>query len=94
METFYRLFMYIFPYAISLALCIWMFRKASRVPHKLYKSIALAIVIGGLGYIVYDIVKTAGAIFTDDNFHYQVMIVTVAVLFIASIVMTLGEPEK
>ena len=53
-----------------------------------------AIVIGGLGYIVYDIVKTAGAIFTDDNFHYQVMIVSVAVLFIASIVMTLGEPEK
>ena len=94
METAYRLFMYIFPYALSLALCIWMLRKASGVPHKVFKSIALAIVVGGIGYIVYDIVKTAGKIFTDDNFHYQIMIVTVAVLFFASIMMALGEPEK
>lgn len=94
MEAFYRIFMYVFPYAISLALCIWMLRKASRVPHKIYKSVALTIVIGGIGYAVYSIIKTAGTLFTDDNFHYQIMIVTIAVLFFASIAMALGEPEK
>lgn len=94
MEIVYRLFMYIFPYAISLALYTWMFRKAGRVPHKVYKSIALAIVVGGVAYTIYSIVKTAGAVFTDDNFHFQIMIVTIVVLFFASIAMALGEPEK
>lgn len=94
METIYRLFMYTFPYALSLALCIWMLRKAGRVPHKVSRYIALAIIVAGIGYIIYSIVKTAGTIFTDDNFHYQIMIVTVVVLFFASIAMALGEPEK
>lgn len=94
METVYRLFMYIFPYAFSLALYVWMFRKAQKVPQKTYKTIALIIVVAGIGYTVYSIVKTVGTIFTDDDFHFQIMIVTVVVLFFASIVMALGEPEK
>jgi hypothetical protein len=94
METVYRIFMYLFPFAISIALYIWMFRKAQRVPHKTLKGVALAIVIAGFCYTLYDIVKTIGRIFTDDRFHFEIMIVTVIVLFFASIVMALGEPEK
>jgi hypothetical protein len=94
METIYRLFMYAFPYAVSLALYTWMFRKAGRVPKKGYKNVALAVIVAGTGYTVYRIIKTAGAIFTDDRFHFQILIVTVVVLFFASIAMALGEPEK
>lgn len=94
MEAVYRVFMYILPYAISLALYVWIFRKAQRVLHKVYKYVALGITIAGFCYTVYNIVQTAGGILTDENFHFQIMIVTVIVLFFASISMALGEPEK
>lgn len=94
MEAVYRIFMYTLPYAISLALYAWMFRKAQKVPHKVYKSVALAIVVGGFCYAIYNIARTVGAVFTDDNFHFQILIVTVIVLFFASVAMALGEPEK
>lgn len=94
MEAAYRLFMYLFPYAVSLALYVWMFRKALRVPHKTARLLALVIIIAGLCYTGYAIATTVGAVFTDDNFHFVILIVTVIVLFLASIAMAFGEPEK
>lgn len=94
METIYRLFMYIFPYGISIALYVWMFRRVQKGPHKVYRNIALVIVIAGFCYTVYQIIRTVGAALTDDNFHFQIMIATVIILFFASIAMALGEPEK
>lgn len=94
METVYRIFMYIFPYAASVALYAWMFRRAQRVPHKTFKAVSLATVVAGFCYTVYSIVKTIGTVFTDDSFHFQIMVVTVAVLFFAAIFMAFGEPEK
>lgn len=94
METVYRLFMYLFPFAFSLALYVWMFRKASLVPKKIYRGVALAIIVAGIGYTLYRIVATIGNVFTDDRFHFGVMIVTIVVLAVASIIMTVGEPEK
>jgi phosphate/sulfate permease len=94
MDTVYRIFMYLFPYAVSTALYIWMFRRAQRVPHKTYKVVASAIIVAGFGYTLYRVIKTIGKALTDDTFQFQVLIVTVIVLFLASIVMALGEPEK
>ena len=94
METVYRIFMYLFPFGVSIALYVWMFRKAQRVPHKTLKGVALAIIVAGFCYTLYDIIKTIGAALTDDNFHFQIMIVTVIVLFFAAIAMAFGEPEK
>jgi membrane protein DedA with SNARE-associated domain len=71
-----------------------MFFKAKRVTHKLYKGIALAIVVAGFGYTLYHLGTTVGAVMTDDRFHFEIMIITVIVLFFASIAMAFGEPEK
>ena len=94
METLFRLFMYIFPYAVSLALYIWIFRKAVNVPHKGYRIAAIVIVAAGLAYTLYEIATTITKALTDDNFHFGVLIVTIIVLFFASIAMAFGEPEK
>ena len=94
METAYRLFMYIFPYAICLALYGWMFRKALKVPHKGARIGALAIILAGFCYTAYEIATTIGASLTDDNFHFPILIITTIVLFLAAIVMAFGEPEK
>lgn len=94
MEAVYRVFMYVLPFAFSLALYLWVFLKARKVPHKVYRTISIAIVVGGFCYTVHEIVTTVGTIFTDENFHFQIMIATVIVLFFSSIAMALGEPEK
>lgn len=94
METIFRLFMYIFPYAVSLSLYIWVFRKAQKVPHKAAKIIALSIVVVGMAYTLYHMVTTIGKALTDDRFHFGVIIITIIVLFLASISMAFGEPEK
>lgn len=94
METVFRIFMYLFPYAISIALYVWMFRKAQRVPHKVLRGVSMAIIVAGFCYTLYEIVTTIGAVLTDDRFHFQIMIITVIVLFFASIAMAFGEPEK
>jgi hypothetical protein len=94
METAFRIFMYLFPYAISIALYVWMFRKAQRVPHKVLKGVALAIVVAGFCYTLYEIITTISTALTDDRFHFAIMIITVILLFFASIAMAFGEPEK
>lgn len=94
MDTVYRLFMYIFPYAVSIALYSWMFRRAQRVPQKVHKIIALVIIVAGFCYTLYQVIKTIGKALTDDNFQFPVLIVTIIVLFLASIAMAFGEPEK
>lgn len=94
MEAIYRIFMYIFPYAIAIALYVWMWRKAIRVPNKILKAVALIIIGGGFAYTLYSIATTAGALFTDDSFHFQILIITIIVLFLASIAMAFGEPES
>lgn len=94
METVFRIFMYLFPYAISVVLYVWVFRKALRVPHPVYRGIALALVVAGFCYTLYQIAITIGAVLTDDRFHFQIMIITVVVCFLASVMMALGEPEK
>jgi pilus assembly protein TadC len=94
MDTVYRIFMYLFPYAVSLALYVWMFRRAQRVPQRVYKLVASAIIVAGVGYTIYRVIKTVSKALTDDNFQFQILIVTIIVLFLASIAMALGEPEK
>lgn len=94
METAFRLFMYILPYAISISAYLWIFRKAKRVPHKTAKIIALAIVIAGMCYTLYHLTTTITKALTNDTFHFAIIIITVIVLFFASIAMALGEPEK
>ena len=94
METLFRLFMYIFPYAVSLSLYIWILRKALKVPRKGYRIAALVIVVGGLAYTLYEIARTITKALTDDNFHFAILIVTIIVLFLASIALAFGEPAE
>lgn len=94
METLFRLFMYIFPYAVSLSLYIWIFRKALKVPQKGYRIAALVIVVAGLAYTLYEIARTISKALTDDNFHFAILIVTIIVLFFASIALAFGEPDE
>ena len=94
MDTAFRLFMYIFPYAVSIAAYVWMFRRAKRVPHKSYKVAALAIIVAGVGYTLYHMTTTITKALSDDRFHFGIFIIMVIVLFFAAIAMALGEPEK
>lgn len=93
MDTVFRIFMFLFPYALCVAAYIWVGKKALRVPQPAARIIALAIVAGGLGYTVYRFVKEARKALSNDNFEYIILIVMVVVLAIASIVMAIGEPE-
>lgn len=94
METVFRLFMFIFPYAVSIALYIWILKKAWRVPHKLAKVVATTLVIAGLGYTLFKLATSVSRALTDDRFEYAILIITIFVLFFASIAMALGQPEK
>ena len=94
MDTAYRLFMYIFPYAISLAVYLWLVRRAWRVPSKLAKGIALLVIAAGVGYTLYRIVITIPKALTDDNFHASPIIVSIIAGFFAAMAMAFGEPEK
>ena len=93
METAFRLFMYSLPWLLSIAVYIWMFRKALRVPHKAARIIALAIIAGGFVYTLYKFVTSVKGALTDDRFHFAILIITVFVLFFAAIAMAFGEPE-
>lgn len=92
-DNIYRVFMFVLPFAICLAAYVWVGKKALRVPQKAARIGALAVVCGGLVYTVYRLIKAIGTAFANDNFEYIIVIVTVAVLALASIIMAIGEPE-
>lgn len=94
MDTAYRIFMYIFPYAVSMAVYIWLFRRARRVPHPTAKWVAWLVIAAGVGYTFYRIVISISTALTDDNFHASPIIVSIIVGFFAAIAMAFGEPEK
>jgi hypothetical protein len=94
MDTIFRIFMFILPYALCIAGYIWVGKKAWRVENKIAKAIALAILAGGLGYTLYKMISAIGGIMTNDNFEFAIIIITVFVLFFASIAVAIGEPEK
>ncbi|HYC29779.1 MAG TPA: hypothetical protein VEB42_13195 [Chitinophagaceae bacterium] len=58
------------------------------------KTIALVILAGGFGYTLYKMFSAIGGILTNDNFEFAIIIITVFVLFFASIAVAIGEPEK
>jgi len=94
METVFRLFMYLLPFALSIAAYIWVGRKAFQVKNKIAKTIALIILAAGLGYTLYKMGSSIGGAFTNENFEFMIMVINVFVLFFTSIAITLGEPEK
>jgi len=94
LDTIYRIFMFILPYALCIAAYVWVGRKALRVPQRTSRIIALVFIAGGLAYTLYRLVRSVGNIMTNELFEFVILIVAVAVLALASIVMALGEPEK
>lgn len=94
MDTIFRIFMFILPYALCIAAYIWVGKKAWRAPNGIAKIIALIFVIGGAGYTLYKLIHSAGGILTNDNFEFIIIIVTVFILFFASIAIAMAEPEK
>jgi amino acid transporter len=94
LDSIFRVFMYVLPYGLCLAGYIWVGRRAWKAPNGIAKIIALIFVIGGAGYTLYKVMRSIGGIITNDNFEFAIIIVTVFVLFFASIAIALAEPEK
>ena len=94
LDNLFIIFMFILPYAICIAAYVWTGRKALKVPNKYSRYIALIIIAGGFCYTLYTFIRSVGRMMTEENFHYIILIVMVAVLALASIVMAFGEPEK
>jgi high-affinity Fe2+/Pb2+ permease len=94
LDTIYRIFMFVLPFALCFAAYIWMGKKALRVPQKAARIIALVLIAGGLAYTLYRLISSVGGIMRNELFEYVILIVAVAVLAVASIVMTLGEPDE
>jgi high-affinity K+ transport system ATPase subunit B len=86
--------MFILPYALCFAGYIWVGKRAWRAPSGVAKIIALIFVIGGAGYTLYKMIGLVGSIMTNDNFEFAIIIVTVFVLFFASVALAMAEPEK
>lgn len=93
-DTIYRVFMFILPFALCIAAYIWIGGKAWRTPQKASRIIALVIIAAGLVYTIYRLVGAIRTFRDTDNFEYIIIIVTVAMLALASIVMAIGEPEE
>lgn len=94
LDTIYRIFMFIVPYALCFAAYVWVGRKALRVPQKTPRIIALIIIAGGIAFTIYRLVRYIGFALANDLFEYVVIIAMVAVLALASIVMAIGQPEE
>jgi hypothetical protein len=94
LDNIFRVFMFVLPYALCFAAYIWVGKKAWRTPAGMAKVIALIFVTGGAGYTLYTMLRAAGSIFTNDNFEFAILIITVFVLFFASIAIAMAEPEK
>ena len=94
METAFRIFMFLVPYVLCIAGYIWVGKRAWHAKNMASKIIALAIVGAGSAYMLYKLFGSIGGIMTNDNFEFIIIIVTVFVLFFASIAIALGEPEK
>lgn len=93
MDTAFRIFMFVLPYALCIAAYFWVAKKAWRATNIISKIIAFVFVTGGLGYTLFKMIQSIGGIFTNDNFEFIIFIVTVFVLFFASIAIAVGEPE-
>ena len=94
LDTIYRAFMFIIPYALTFAAYIWVGKKAWRIPDRTVRIISLAMIAAGVGFTVYRLVSLTGRMFTNDLFEYIVLLVMVGDLALVSIIMAIGEPER
>jgi hypothetical protein len=94
LDTIFRVFMFILPFGFCLAGYYWVGRKAWNAPAGAAKIIAMVIVSGGAAYTLYKLIGSVGGIMKNDNFEYAIIIITVFVLFFASISLALAEAEK
>ena len=94
MDTVYRIFMFIFPYAVCIAGNIWVGRKVWQATHPVWRWVAVFFVACSSVYTIYDLIKRAPKLFSDDNFIYIVIIVNVVLWAVAAISMAIGEPEN
>lgn len=93
-DTLFRVFMFVLPYGLCFAGYIWIGKKAWKAPNNIAKYISLFFVIGGAGYTAYKLIRAAGGIMTNDIFEFAIIIITVFVLFFASVALAFAEPEK
>lgn len=93
-DSLFRVFMFALPFAVCYAGYIWVGKKAWKAPAGITRIISLILVAGGAGYTTYKLIRSVGGMMTNDNFEFAIIIVTVFVLFFASIALALAEPEK
>ena len=94
LDNIFRVFMFVLPYSLCFAGYIWVGKRAWKAPNGIAKIIALIFVIGGAAYTVYKAIGSASVMMTNDNFEFAILIITVFVLFFASISIAMAEPEK
>ncbi|RYZ27500.1 MAG: hypothetical protein EOO10_12515 [Chitinophagaceae bacterium] len=94
LDSIFRVFMYVLPFALCFAGYVWVGKKVWKAPNGIAKIIAAIFVLGGAGYTLYKVIRSIGTMMTNDNFEFAIIIVTVFVLFFASIAIAMAEPEK
>jgi len=94
LDTVFRVFMFILPFVLCLAGYYWVGRKVWKAPAGTAKIIAMVFVAAGAAYTLYKLIRSVGSIMKNDNFEYAIIIITVFVLFFASISLAMAEPEK
>jgi high-affinity K+ transport system ATPase subunit B len=94
LDNIFRVFMFILPFAFCLAGYYWVGKKAWKAPAGIARIIAMIFVSAGAAYTLYKLIRSVGGIMTNDNFEYAIIIITVFVLFFASISIAMAEPEK
>lgn len=86
--------MFALPYLVSFSLFAWVGQKAWRAPRNVARIISLLLVAAGAAYTVYRLVQAIPTVFSDENFQFGVLIITVIVLALAAIALAFAEPEK
>jgi hypothetical protein len=92
-DKIYVLIMFILPYLICFALYAWVGQKAWKAPKNVARIISLLFVMAGAGFTIYRLVQAIPTVFTNENFEFSVLIITVIVLAFAAIALAFAEPD-
>ena len=94
METIFRIVIFSLPFIVSLLTFYWLGRKALKLPHIVGKGLMLAVIAGGIVFTIWQLVESAGNIFSDHGFNFKVIFINIWFFVAAAIIHAFAAPEK
>ena len=94
MESIFRITIFLLPFIVCLLTFYWLARKALQLAGTAGKVLMLAVVAGGVGFTIYQLVLSAGKMFSDHGFNFKVIFINIWFFVAAAIIHAFASPEK